>query len=152
LGRAPEGSQGALQGDFQSFDAELVKYAEQDIHVTRALYHYVEPKVRDWGCSVELEHKVAYIIGLQEQNGFKLNLNKARILEGRAPAGTERHRAGATGDLPADHGGPEDQGHGAGHAEGVQPEEPATRGCPYSRVKVEEFNPGSEMQIERGCG
>jgi DNA polymerase-1 len=58
-----------------------VKYAEQDIHVTRALYRYVEPKLRDWGCSVELEHKVAYVIGLQEQNGFRLNLNKAQALE-----------------------------------------------------------------------
>jgi DNA polymerase-1 len=34
---------GKYTGDFQTFDEELVRYARQDIIVTRALYRMVEP-------------------------------------------------------------------------------------------------------------
>lgn len=80
-GQRLECLKGKYTGDFQSFTEELVTYARQDIVVTRKLYELLEPQLRDWGQSVWIENMTAYVIALQEQNGFRLNLEKAQALE-----------------------------------------------------------------------
>jgi DNA polymerase-1 len=139
---------GRYTGDFQKFDDELVKYAVQDIHVTRALYHYVEPKLRDWGLSVELEHKVAYVIGLQEQNGFRLNVEKARALEAELRQEMTDIERELQVIFPPIYVPDMTKGTALVTPKVSNRKNGYEAGCSFSRVKVQEFNPGSEMQIE----
>jgi DNA polymerase-1 len=138
---------GRYAGDFQSFTQELVDYAKQDIHVTRALYRMVEPRLRGWGQSVELEHRVAYVIALQEQNGFQLNIAGAIELESelrQEMTVIERELQEIFPPiLVAD--------KKKGSAEFTPSRDNATQGytggVAFSRVKAQIFNPGSEIQI-----
>lgn len=69
-------AKGEYAGDFQSFTPDLVEYAIQDIHTGRALWHKVK-HVLEWGRVVEVEHKFARAMVLQERRGFTLNVKKA---------------------------------------------------------------------------
>lgn len=77
-------AKGSYGGDFSRFDAELVEYAIQDIHVGRALYQHQLKLMEgwDWAEAVRIECLYAYIIALQEQNGFVLDVPKAVALAG----------------------------------------------------------------------
>ena len=135
--------------DFSRFSQEMVDYGRQDIVVTRKLYHLLEPKLRGWGESVELENLFAYCIGLQEHNGFRLNVDKVRSLEAelrQEADDLERQlqdvfppwwrpdvRAGTAIVKPK-------VGKVTGKSQTV-------KDVPYTRVKLESFNPGSRSQI-----
>jgi DNA polymerase-1 len=73
-----------LKGDFTDFDGglsqEMVKYCKQDVHVTGQLYKLMEIHLKEYGYSVELEHRIAFIMKRQEDNGFKLNEKEALTL------------------------------------------------------------------------
>lgn len=75
---------GEYSGDFSKFDDELVEYARQDIVTGRALYKRIQKKRSQWDYekALWLENLFAYVISLQEQNGFRLNVSKAVELEG----------------------------------------------------------------------
>lgn len=142
-------AKGDYEGDFKSFTEDLVKYAHQDIVVTRALYRHLAPQVEDWGMSVWLEHMVAYVISLQEQNGFTLNIEKAVALEAELrqelndierelqtifpPIWVQDKQKGTARVVPKV-GNPTGKG-------------PTVKGAEYTRVKLQEFNPGSRHQI-----
>jgi len=70
--------------EFSDFDGgltdEMIKYCRQDVHVTGLLFRKLERELRDYGRSVELEHRVALIMKKQEDNGFKLNVPEAVTL------------------------------------------------------------------------
>ena len=72
---------GDYKEEFTDFDGgltdEMIKYCRQDVHVTGLLFHKLERELRDYGNSIELEHKIALIMKRQEDNGFKLNLQEA---------------------------------------------------------------------------
>jgi len=72
---------GRYQGDFQTFDNDLVVYGKQDIVVTRALYHSLQDKLNGWGSCVETEMRFAWIMALQEKNGFTLDVAAAQELD-----------------------------------------------------------------------
>lgn len=76
-------SKGQYTGDFKSFTKELVIYAKQDIVVTRALWQKLKKKFDAWSWmqAFEMECLFQYVIGLQEQNGFMLNISLAVELE-----------------------------------------------------------------------
>lgn len=71
---------GDYSGDYSTVDAEFLKYSQDDIPAGRALYHKVS-HVLEWGFSSALEHEVAYWIGLQETNGFRLDVAGAQALD-----------------------------------------------------------------------
>jgi DNA polymerase I len=133
---------GKYQGDFQTFDQELVDYARQDIVVLREHYKILAPKLTDWEQSLSLEHEVAYIIALQQQNGFRLDVLGAQRLE----ADLRQEMSDIERELheifPPIYVG----------TEVFTPKKDLARlgyvaGCPLTKVKLEAFNPGSGMQI-----
>lgn len=67
------------QGGFAEFSQEMLDYCVQDVEVLFKLVKKIESK--DYSeQAIELEHKFAELIWLQEQNGFGINLDKARDL------------------------------------------------------------------------
>jgi DNA polymerase I len=72
---------GDYKEEFTDFDGgltdEMIKYCRQDVHVTGLLFRKLELELRDYGNSIELEHKIALIMKRQEDNGFKLNVPEA---------------------------------------------------------------------------
>lgn len=68
--------------DWSRFSEEMVTYGKQDIVVTRARYRELVKMLDGWPPEViDLEQRVAYIIGLQERNGFLLDVKRAVALE-----------------------------------------------------------------------
>jgi DNA polymerase I len=72
---------GDYKDDFTDFDSglsdEMISYCRQDVAVTVKLYHRLTRELQDYGLSVDLEHRVAFIMKRQENNGFKLNVPEA---------------------------------------------------------------------------
>lgn len=72
---------GDYKDEFTDFDGgltqEMIDYCRQDVHVTGLLFRKLELELRDYGNSIELEHKIALIMKRQEDNGFKLNVPEA---------------------------------------------------------------------------
>lgn len=135
---------GEYTGDFQSFTEELVVYARQDIVVTRALYSRLMEGLSGWGSSVETEQRFAWIMALQERNGFHLNLPKVRDLE-----------ATLRGELAAETMALRDVFPPKWVASDKEPFVPKrddrkagyASGCPLTKVKLQVFNPGSRHQV-----
>jgi DNA polymerase-1 len=75
---------GDYKGDFTDFDGgftqEMFDYCRQDVYVTLSLFNKLDKELTDYGYSVELEHRVAFIMKRQEDNGFKLNEKEALAL------------------------------------------------------------------------
>jgi DNA polymerase-1 len=75
---------GDFKDDFTDFDGgltqEMIEYCKQDVHVTSLLYSKLTRELQDYGSSVDLEHRIAFIMKKQEDNGFKLNLPEAVTL------------------------------------------------------------------------
>ena len=72
---------GDFKDDFTDFDGgftpEMEKYCIQDVNVTVKLYHKLTRELQEYGASVDLEHRVAFLMKRQEDNGFKLNVPEA---------------------------------------------------------------------------
>lgn len=69
--------------DWEKFSETMLKYCEQDTLVNLKIYEELWNKERD-GFSdecIELEHKVAYMLKEQEENGFYLDKGKAYKLQ-----------------------------------------------------------------------
>ena len=75
---------GDYKDEFTDFDggltSEMISYCKQDVHVTSLLYSKLTRELQNYGVSVDLEHRIAYIMKKQEDNGFKLNLPEAIAL------------------------------------------------------------------------
>lgn len=79
--RIPKGD---FKGPWDVCTPEMVKYAEQDIRVGRALWRKVK-SVLEWPKSellVPTEQRFAWLMEEQRRNGFRLNIQKATELEG----------------------------------------------------------------------
>lgn len=71
---------GKEEGAFDHYNEEMKKYCERDVLVTKTLYEYLiklEPSRK----MLAIEHWFAYIIRLQESQGFAFNIDKAEQLE-----------------------------------------------------------------------
>lgn len=153
---------GKHKGDFKDFSQlsdEMIEYCKQDVEVTYDLFKMFEPHLSklEWKKSLRTEHDMAVLCQELHNNGFTFNLERGKeiydelsgILEelsGRIQSAflprsklvSEVHpkltKSGTlsrtdfrwleSGDLT-----------------------PFSAGCPFSRVKWVEFNPGSPTQI-----
>jgi len=62
---------------------EMIEYCKEDVTICGELYNYLKKELRDFSeQSVELEHKVQWIVTGQEKRGFKLDVAKAMGLVG----------------------------------------------------------------------
>ena len=72
---------GNFKDDFTDFDGgyteEMAEYCMQDVYVTSLLYNKLSKELSEFGYSLDLEHKIAFIMKRQEDNGFKLNEKEA---------------------------------------------------------------------------
>lgn len=75
---------GDFKDDFTDFDGgltqEMIEYCKQDVHVTTLLYDKLSKELSSFGDSVQLEHRVAWLMKKQEDNGFKLDVPQAVTL------------------------------------------------------------------------
>lgn len=74
---------GEYDKGFDKWHDDMVPYGKQDIVVTRKIWHLLKKKFEAWNWmpSFEMECMFQYVIGLQEQNGFRLNIPLAVELE-----------------------------------------------------------------------
>ena len=71
---------GENEDAWDSYNEEMKKYCERDVLVTKTLYEYLiklEPSKK----MLAIEHWFAYIIRLQESQGFAFDVDKAEQLE-----------------------------------------------------------------------
>lgn len=123
---------GEYTGGFEKFNPEMVVYGRQDIVVGRALYRHLLKQMEgwDWSKPIWIETLFSYVIALQEQNGFRLNVEKAVALA----AELRQEKADIVKELqvifpPIVH------------------ERYSEKTGKRLKDKVEVFNPGSGMQI-----
>ena len=72
---------GDFKDEFTDFDGgltqEMIDYCKQDVHVTSLLYSKLTRELQNYGSSVDLEHRIAFIMKKQEDNGFKISVQEA---------------------------------------------------------------------------
>lgn len=66
--------------DFSQFSEEMLEYCEQDVRVTCELYRRQLKEIPEWGQSVDLEHKVAWLIQKQHEAGFQFDRKAGELL------------------------------------------------------------------------
>ena len=64
------------QGGWEEYSHEMLQYCQQDVRVTKALYHHLVTSDKD-SPAVEIEHRTADIIREQTDNGMILNEERA---------------------------------------------------------------------------
>jgi len=80
MGKMLKLTYGEEEGAFDHYNEEMKKYCERDVMVTKTLYEYLiklEPSKK----MLAVEHWFAYIIRLQESQGFAFDVDKAEQLE-----------------------------------------------------------------------
>lgn len=135
---------GDYKGDFSDIDLELLRYAEQDVVVTRALYRLLLKRLapmKDAARVLDVEHRFAHIIHLQERNGFTLDVPAAESLA----AEFRQELADLEAQLqiafpPLTH-------RTQVLAKASNKKLGRVKGRTYEKTEVEVFNPGSRVQI-----
>ena len=74
------------KGDFKEFDRfsdEMVTYMVRDVEINVKIYDYVTDLVAKQKCerALDIEHKVQWCLVLQQQHGFRLDVEAAQELE-----------------------------------------------------------------------
>ncbi|KQV99980.1 DNA polymerase [Rhizobacter sp. Root1221] len=140
-------------GGWDEYSEAMRSYNAQDIVVTKALYERVKV-VETWGSSCELEHSVCYLIDLQMENGFMLDIRAAMLLA--AEIEQERQRLGA--DLqrmfPPIYVGVETKRPKRTQKRKVLCDwgtyvAEYTQDAEFTSIALQEFNPGSEYHVSR---
>jgi len=128
-------------GGFDKFSPEMVSYGKQDIRVGKAIYLDQQKVIHDWGISVWLEHMTAYVIFLQERNGFLLDVKAARELDAelrQEMQDVERELQVCFPPITTEvEWTPKASNRKLGYVKGV----------PMTKRVVETFSPGSRQQI-----
>lgn len=136
---------GSYDGGWDHYNEPMRDYCGQDSVVTIALFKKLH-HVTTWGESCELEHKVAHLIDLQMENGFKLDVKAgiqlaAQLNDSRQALVAELQRTFPPRYLPTETKNPKRTmtRQGVGYTQGAQ----------YTAIKLVDFNPGSEYHVAR---
>jgi DNA polymerase I-like protein with 3'-5' exonuclease and polymerase domains len=119
----------------------MQRYCEQDVEVTQALWDAIRAKAYSETC-LTLEHEVATLCTQIERNGFPFDVQGAADLYARlAQERAEVHRSlkASFGSWPVNLG--EVVPKASNRTTGI------TKGVPYSKIAMVEFNPSSRHHI-----
>ncbi|KAF1049343.1 DNA polymerase [Xylophilus sp.] len=130
-------------GGWDTYNESMRSYCGQDVVVTIALYHKLAG-VRQWGESLPLELDVMFLIDLQMDNGFMLNV-RAGI---KLAAELDAERQGLIAELqrtfpPIFVSAGTTNPKRSMNRQGVG----YTAGAEYTKIKLQDFNPGSEHHV-----
>ena len=126
---------------FDFFTEEMLTYCRNDVELTERLYKFLITKTKDFGQSIELEHKVAEIIQKQHDTGFKINVIDAYELQCKFQEDMNDLTTKVRETFPPlkveTEFIPKSNNKARGYVKGV----------PFTKVKYKEFNLGSRQQI-----
>jgi DNA polymerase I-like protein with 3'-5' exonuclease and polymerase domains len=126
---------------FDFFSEDMLTYCRNDVELTERLYKFLINKTKDFGQSVELEHKVAQIIQKQHERGFKINVVEAYELQSKFQEDMNNLTSKVRETFPPlkieEEFIPKSNNKARGYVKGV----------PFTKVKYKEFNLGSRQQI-----
>ena len=126
---------------FDYFSEDMLTYCRNDVELTERLYKFLSNKTKDFGQSIELEHKVAQIIQKQHERGFKINVVEAYELQSKFQEDMNDLTAKVRQTFPPmkieEEFIPKSNNKARGYVKGV----------PFTKVKYKEFNLGSRQQI-----
>ena len=126
---------------FDFFTEEMLTYCRNDVELTERLYKFLINKTKDFGQSIELEHKVAEIIQKQHDRGFKINVIDAYELQCKFQEDMNDLTSKVRETFPPlkveTEFIPKSNNKARGYVKGV----------PFTKVKYKEFNLGSRQQI-----
>ena len=126
---------------FDYFSEDMLTYCRNDVELTERLYKFLINKTKDFGMSIELEHKVAQIIQKQHERGFKINVVEAYELQSKFQEDMNDLTTKVRETFPPikieEEFIPKSNNKARGYVKGV----------PFTKVKYKEFNLGSRQQI-----
>ena len=126
---------------FDFFSEDMLTYCRNDVELTERLYKFLINKTKDFGMSIELEHKVAQIIQKQHERGFKINVVEAYELQSKFQEDMNDLTTKVRQTFPPmkieEEFIPKSNNKARGYVKGV----------PFTKVKYKEFNLGSRQQI-----
>mgnify|MGYP005993768287 FL=1 len=126
---------------FDYFSEDMLTYCRNDVELTERLYKFLINKTKDFGMSIELEHKVAQIIQKQHERGFKINVVEAYELQSKFQEDMNDLTTKVRQTFPPmkieEEFIPKSNNKARGYVKGV----------PFTKVKYKEFNLGSRQQI-----
>jgi DNA polymerase I-like protein with 3'-5' exonuclease and polymerase domains len=126
---------------FDFFSEDMLTYCRNDVELTERLYKFLINKTKDFGMSIELEHKVAQIIQKQHERGFKINVVEAYELQSKFQEDMNNLTSKVRETFPPlkieEEFIPKSNNKARGYVKGV----------PFTKVKYKEFNLGSRQQI-----
>ena len=142
---------GAYDGGWDAYSEEMRDYCGQDSKVTIALFNKLKPLIK-WGESLDLEHTIAYLIDLQMENGFTLDMRASLRLAAEYTETRDRLIAELQRAFPPVYVAVESKEPSRDTNYKATPERAAygvLKGAPWTAIKLEEFNPGSAFHIAR---
>ena len=126
---------------FDFFSEEMLKYCRNDVALTERLYKFLYSRIKDFGESVDLEHKVAKIVQKQHERGFKIDIVNAYMLQSKFQEDMTELENKVRATFPPlkieETFIPKVNNKARGYVKGV----------PFTKVKYKEFNLGSRQQI-----
>jgi DNA polymerase I-like protein with 3'-5' exonuclease and polymerase domains len=126
---------------FDFFSEDMLKYCRNDVDLTQRLYKFLSSRVKDFGDSIKLEHKVAQIIQKQHERGFKIDVVNAYGLQAKFQEDMNELQNQVRATFPPlkieEVFVPKSNNKARGYVKGV----------PFTKVKYKEFNLGSRQQI-----
>ena len=168
---------GAPKGDFTNFMMEPVEnetraetfvkmfdYMERDVEINVRIYNDLQLKLKkdlvhhkiDWRRAMDLEFKTNWCLSLQGAHGFRLDLDKARDLEGTLREESILLEREMQDTFPPviipTKGNWAYQENRFANVETTVPKvgnksTGTTKGAPYTKVTIQQFNAGSRLQI-----
>ena len=126
---------------FDFFSEDMLKYCRNDVDLTQRLYKFLSSRIKDFGDSIKLEHKVAQIIQRQHERGFKIDVVNAYGLQAKFQEDMNELQNQVRATFPPlkieEVFVPKSNNKARGYVKGV----------PFTKVKYKEFNLGSRQQI-----
>ena len=130
--------------EWDRFSEAMVVRNRVDVVILQKLYDKLYPAAgAGWGQSIALEHQVAHVISLQEQNGFLLDVNMAELLAAELRQEQTDIEQKLQAQYPPMWVSTKDFTPKQDNAQ-----QGYVKGCSLTKVTLEVFNPGSRQQIE----